>query len=90
MGGKVELFRERVCGIDIGKATVVACVRIAKGWDSNRDDDADVRDDHSAVDAVVGLAAAEGVQLVGMESTRVYRRQPFYLFEIRPQSPESG
>ena len=27
----MELYRERVCGIDIGKAAVAACVRIDKG-----------------------------------------------------------
>lgn len=79
---RVELYRERVCGIDIGKATVAACVRIDKGPGVKP---SLVTRTFSTTTAglllLLDWLRAQRVQLVGMESTGVYWKRPFYLLE---------
>jgi len=82
MGGSVELFRERVCGIDIGKATVVACVRIDKGVGVKAEMTTRTFATTTAgLLLLLGWLRQKRVQLVGMESTGVYWKRPFYLIE---------
>jgi transposase len=82
MGGSVELFRERVCGIDIGKASVVACVRIDKGVGVKAEMTTRTFSTTTAgLLLLLGWLRQQRVQLVGMESTGVYWKRPFYLLE---------
>jgi len=82
MEAAVELYRERVCGIDIGKAAVAACVRIDKGLGVKP---SLVTRTFSTTTAglllLLDWLKAQRVQLVGMESTGVYWKRPFYLLE---------
>lgn len=78
----MELYRERVCGIDIGKAAVVACVRIDKGVGVKPQ--ITTRTFSTTTAELLRLRdwlTQQRVQLVGMESTGVYWKRPFYLLE---------
>ena len=78
----MELYRERVCGIDIGKAAVVACVRIDKGVGVRPE--VTTRTFSTTTAELLRLRdwlTQQRVQLVGMESTGVYWKRPFYLLE---------
>lgn len=78
----VELYRERVCGIDIGKAAVVACVRIDKGPGVKPSLATRTFSTTTAGLTVLRDWLVERqVQLVGMESTGVYWKRPYYLLE---------
>jgi transposase len=78
----MELFRERVCGIDIGKATVVACVRIDQGVGVKPQITTRTFATTTAgLLRLLGWLKEQRVQLVGMESTGVYWKRPFYLLE---------
>lgn len=76
-----ELFRERVCGIDIGKADVKACVRVP-GKGQRR-----VQVTRTFSTTTNGLLllrdwlAEQRVELVGMESTGVYWKSLYYTLE---------
>jgi transposase len=77
----VDVVVERCAGLDVHKDTVVACVRTpgaAGGRQST------VRTFGTVTVELLALRdwlVAEGVTLVGMESTGVYWRAPFYLLE---------
>ncbi len=78
----MQLYRERVCGIDIGKATVVACVRIDQG--PGVTPQLMTRTFSTTTAGLLVLRdwlKAQRVQLIGMESTGVYWKRPFYLLE---------
>jgi transposase len=78
----VELYRERVCGIDIGKAAVVACVRIDQGVGVKPQITTRTFATTTAgLLRLLGWLKEQRVQLVGMESTGVYWKRPFYLLE---------
>lgn len=77
----MELFRERVCGIDIGKADVKACVRVP-GKGSRRVEV--TRTFSTTTNGLLLLRdwlAGQRVELVGMESTGVYWKSLYYLLE---------
>jgi transposase len=76
----MDIVVERCCGLDVRKDTVVACVRTpGKGGRHS--------EVHTFGTMTVDLLAlrdwlvAEGVTLVGMESTGVYWKPPFYVLE---------
>ena len=78
----MELFRERVCGIDIGKADVKATVRIDNGVGAAPD--IVTRTFATTTAGLLKLLdwlRQHRVQLIGMESTGVYWKRPFYLLE---------
>jgi transposase len=72
---------ERCCGLDVHKDTVVACVRTpGKGGRRHQE----VRTFGTTTVALLALRdwlVTEGVSLVGMESTGVYWKCPFYVLE---------
>ena len=78
----VELVA-RVCALDIGKATVMACLRVphedhpGRRWQ-------EVREYATRVPALLELAdwlRSQGVELVAMEATSSYWKPLFYLLE---------
>ncbi len=77
----MDVVVERCAGLDVHKDTVVACVR-TPGPHGKRS--SVVRTFGSMTDDLLALRdwlVAEGVTLVGMESTGVYWRSPFYVLE---------
>jgi transposase len=78
----VELV-ERVCAIDIGKAGLVACVRVPHATSPGRRMQ-EVREYATATPALLQLAdwlRCERVELVAMEATSDYWKPVFYLVE---------
>lgn len=78
----MQVYAERVCGIDIGKAELKACVRVpGKRAGSFRQE---VRTFSTTTRGVLALREWLldcGVSLVGMESTGQYWRPVYYLLE---------
>jgi transposase len=78
----VELV-QRVCALDIGKASVMACVRVPlEGRPGRRRQE--VREFPTMVRSLLRLAdwlRCEGVELVTMEATSDYWKPVFYLLE---------
>ncbi|MGH9068432.1 MAG: IS110 family transposase [Acidimicrobiales bacterium] len=77
----MDVVVERCAGLDVHKDTVVACVR-TPGMDGQRQ--VTTRTFATMTVDLLGLRdwlVAEGVTLVGMESTGVYWRAPFYVLE---------
>jgi len=76
----MDIVVERCCGLDVHKDTVVACVRTpGKGGRHS-----EVRTFGTMTTDLLALRdwlVAEGVTLVGMESTGVYWKPPFYVLE---------
>ena len=74
---------ERVCAIDIGKAGLVACVRVPHDTAVGRRAQ-EVREYSTTTPALVGLAdwlRCQQVELVAMEATSDYWKPVFYLLE---------
>jgi transposase len=74
---------ERVCAIDIGKAGLVACVRVPDETVPGRRTE-EVREYPTTTPALLGLAdwlRCQQVQLVAMEATSDYWKPVFYLLE---------
>ena len=72
---------ERCCGLDVHKDTVVACVRTPGEGGKRRQQ---VRSFGATTKELLALrdwVVAEKVTLVGMESTGVYWKSPYYLLE---------
>lgn len=77
------LFAERVAGLDIGKAGLVACLRVPSGTGAGRRRQ-EVSNWSTMTDDLLALAGhllAAGVELVVMEATGDYWRSPFYVLE---------
>jgi len=76
----MDIVVERCCGLDVHKDTVVACVRTpGKGGRHS-----EVRTFGTMTVDLLALRdwlVAQGVTLVGMESTGVYWKPPFYVLE---------
>ncbi len=73
----------RVCAIDIGKAGLVACVRVPHASRADRRVQ-EVREYATVTPALLGLAdwlRCERVELVAMEATSDYWKPVFYLLE---------
>lgn len=73
----------RVCAIDIGKAGLVACVRVPHPTNPDRRVQ-EVREYASVTPALLALAdwlRVERVELVAMEATSAYWKPVFYLLE---------
>ena len=78
----VELV-ERVCALDIGKASVMACVRVPHEDHPGRRRQ-EIREYATRVPALLELAdwlRSQSVQLVAMEATSSYWKPAFYLLE---------
>jgi transposase len=76
-------FAERVAALDIGKASLVACLRVPSGTRPGRRRQ-EVSEWSTMTDDLLALAdrlVAEGVELVVMEATGDYWRSPFYVLE---------
>jgi hypothetical protein len=85
----VELA-ERVCAIDIGKAGLVACVRVPDETVPGRRTE-EVREYPTTTPALLGLAdwlRCQQVQLVAMEATSDYWKPVFYCW--RPRGSPAG
>ena len=68
----MEMLLERVAGLDVHKDTVVACVRVIEG----RDVTEELAERGTTTDELLGLRdwlEAHRVELIGVESTGVYR-----------------
>src|SRR3954452_14741868 len=79
----IETVVERAAGLDIAKASLVACVRTPKpdgGWQVSKRKFATMSSD---VGALADWLAEHRVTRVGMESTSDYWRPVFYLLEDR-------
>jgi hypothetical protein len=80
----VELV-ERVCALDIGKASVMACLRVPHEDHPGRRRQ-EVREYATRVPALLELAGwlrAQGVELVAMEATSSYRKPLFSCWRPR-------
>jgi transposase len=78
----VEVYRDRVAGIDIGKAELKACVRVpGKRRGSFQQQVRTFATTTRALLALLDWLRAERVRLVGMESTGQYWRPVYYLLE---------
>jgi transposase len=78
----IELV-QRVCGIDIGKSTLMACVRVPHETRPGRRAQ-EVRELGTTRGALLGLAdwlRCQQVELVAMEATSDYWKPVFYLLE---------
>ncbi|WP_239310571.1 IS110 family transposase [Frankia sp. Cj3] len=76
-------FVERVAALDIGKAGLVACLRVPSGIGSGRRRQ-EVTEYTTMTDDLVALAdhlICQGVELVVMEATSSYWKPPFYVLE---------
>ena len=79
----------RVCAIDIGKAGLVACVRVPHPSRPDRRVQ-EVREYATVTPALLALAdwlRVERVELVAMEATSDYWKPVFYLLESRGLDP---
>ncbi len=77
----MEVLVERCCGIDLGKATLKACIREPNGKGGRRQE---VRSYTTTTRSLLELRdwlTAHGVTVVGMESTGVYWKPLYYLLE---------
>lgn len=77
----IDVVVERAAGLDIGKASLVACVRVpdgAGGWRRHKRKFATMTAD---LRALADWLAAQQVTRVGMESTSDYWKPVFYLLE---------
>jgi len=77
----MELFRERVCGIDIGKADVKACVRVPGKGTRRVETTRTFSTTTSGLLLLRDWLVEQQVQLVGMESTGVYWKCVYYTLE---------
>lgn len=76
----METLFERVAGLDVHKDTVVACVRVTNG----REVSEELSEWGTTTNELLGLRdwlAAHRVEVIGMESTGVYWKPPFYVLE---------
>jgi len=79
-----QLRHERVAGIDVAKASAVACTRLPAGRDGGRRRSKVTGPVPATVPAIMGLAwqlLADGVELVSMESTSDYWRVWYFTLE---------
>jgi len=72
---------ERCCGLDVHKDTVVACVRTPGEGGSRHQEVRTFGTTTAALLALRDWLVTEGVSLVGMESTGVYWKCPYYVLE---------
>jgi transposase len=71
---------ERCCGLDVHKASVTACARVAAGGEGRRE----IREFATTTRGLLLLRdwlASFGVTLVGMEATGVYWKPIYYMLE---------
>jgi transposase len=77
----MEKLFERVAGLDIHKASVVACVRVPGEQGARRQETRSFATTTRGLLALLDWLRSWGVTLVGMESTGVYWRPVYYLLE---------
>ncbi len=79
-GRKMDRVIERCCGLDVDKASVTACVRVAAGGEVRQE----IREFATTTRGLLLLRdwlASFGVTLVGMEATGVYWKPIYYMLE---------
>jgi len=79
-GRKMDRVIERCCGLDVHKASVTACVRVAAGAEVRQE----IREFATTTRGLLLLRdwlASFGVTLVGMEATGVYWKPIYYMLE---------
>jgi transposase len=79
-GSKMDRVVERCCGLDVHKASVTACARVAAGGEGRRE----IREFATTTRGLLLLRdwlASFGVTLVGMEATGVYWKPIYYMLE---------
>jgi transposase len=76
----VEVLYERVAGLDVGKATLVVCVR-TPGPRGRKGETRTFPTTTRALGVMRDWLLAEGVMIAAMESTSTYWKAPFYCLE---------
>jgi transposase len=76
----VEVLYERVAGLDVGKATLVVCVR-TPGPRGRKSETRTFPTTTRALQVMRDWLLAEGVTIAAMESTSTYWKAPFYCLE---------
>jgi transposase len=76
----VEVLYERVAGLDVGKATLVVCVR-TPGPRGRKSETRTFPTTTRALGVMRDWLLAEGVTIAAMESTSTYWKAPFYCLE---------
>jgi transposase len=77
----MDTLIERCAGLDVHRDTVAACVRIPDGNGGRAQEVRTFRTTTSQLQRLALWLAANGVTVVGMESTGVYWRPVYYLLE---------
>ncbi|MGY1616708.1 transposase [Geodermatophilus sp. SYSU D00691] len=77
----MEVLYERVAGLDIGKATLVACGRTPGARRGRRSETRTFPTTTRALQVMRDWLLAEGVTIAAMESTSTYWKAPFYCLE---------
>ena len=79
----MDRFVERCAGLDVGKATVVATVRIPRPEGGRHQQTWTFATTTAGLLSLADWLASYGVTLVGMESTSVYWKPVYYVLEHR-------
>ena len=77
----VEVLFERVAGLDIGTATLTACVRTLRPRGGRRAQTRTFSTMTRSLEVMRDWLLAEGVTIAAMESTSTYWKPPFYCLE---------
>jgi transposase len=76
----MEVLFDRVAGLDVGKASLTACVR-APGPRGRRSETRTFKTTVGSLQVMRDWLAASGVTIAAMESTSTYWKAPFYCLE---------
>jgi len=79
----MEIMYERCAGLDVGKAEVVACIRVPNGSGGRRHEVRTFATFTSRLEALADWLVAEGVTNVVMEATGQYWKPVWYVLEER-------
>src|SRR3954449_5734244 len=77
---QVEVLFDRVAGLDVGKASLTACVR-TPGPRGRRSETRTLKTTIGSLRVMQDWLLASGVAIAAMESTPMYRKAPFYCLE---------
>ncbi len=77
----MEVLYERVAGLDIGKASLTACVRMPAARRSRRSETRTFKTTTGSLRVMRDWLLENGVTIAAMESTSTYWKPPFYCLE---------
>src|SRR3954466_1258072 len=77
----MDVLYERVAGLDIGKASLTACVRTPAARRSRRSETRTFKTTTGSLRVMRDWLIEAGVTIAAMESTSTYWKPPFYCFE---------